>query len=606
MQSDLRTMAEHMDGVAWAVVIVAAIMSIYSIGVMIERYYTYNQATKQSRKYAPEVARFLKQGKIKEAIDASHGNSVKHSHLAKVLVVGLQEWQYRHERGDTDEEAAKRAMQRAAAANIADLTRRLAGLATIGSVALLVSLGAALLGIIYASSYAAVPGGTAAVSVASTRALITMVSGLMVAVLAVLAYSRFLRRVEGFNAEIEDLARDIETANPGLGSLAYAGVVPRGSVLRHLSARPTMPGFLGVNTALPPAFESRVKWSAIELGRDLPYTEEHIYYATDRERTGKPRKRTGQVPVRKIYGAERNKGGLEYGMCTVSVPIHRTVGGLQRPSVSRFEFRAKPSKHICLVQVDIFRSGQEFMASVKDGVDESVDKDVLVFIHGYKVRFADAAERTAQLKHDLGFGGPAICYSWPSRGRFLGYWADESSAEWTAAHLKEFLTDLAKDSGAARIHLVAHSMGGRPLTTALKEMVLQTNWSQAQHFNQVVLAAPDIDSGMFGDLAGHLQGAGARVTVYASSKDRALWWSMKLHRFDRVGQTGAKFRVFEGVDTIDASRVDTSLLGHAYYGSSKSVLSDIFCLLRHDSPPSHRFALDERQKDLQTYWAFLP
>ena len=43
MQFDLRTMAEHMGGVAWGVVIVLAIMSIYSIGVMIERYYTYSQ-----------------------------------------------------------------------------------------------------------------------------------------------------------------------------------------------------------------------------------------------------------------------------------------------------------------------------------------------------------------------------------------------------------------------------------------------------------------------------------------------------------------------------------------------------------------------------------
>ena len=48
------------------------------------------------------MARFLKQGKIKEAIDASHGPAVKHSHLAKVLVVGLQEWQYQQEIGEAD------------------------------------------------------------------------------------------------------------------------------------------------------------------------------------------------------------------------------------------------------------------------------------------------------------------------------------------------------------------------------------------------------------------------------------------------------------------------------------------------------------------------
>src|SRR6266851_4534287 len=146
MQFDLRTMAEHMGGVAWGVVIVLALMSIYSIGVMIERYYTYSQATKQSRKYAPEVARFLKQGKIKEAIDASHGAGVKHSHLAKVLVVGLQEWQYQQEIGEAERDkeaavdAAKRAIQRATAVNLADLKRGLSGLATIGSTAPFVGL----------------------------------------------------------------------------------------------------------------------------------------------------------------------------------------------------------------------------------------------------------------------------------------------------------------------------------------------------------------------------------------------------------------------------------------------------------------------------------
>src|SRR5262245_23094938 len=133
MQFDLRHMVENMGWVAWGVVIVLAILSVYSIGVMIERFYTYRQATKQSRRYAPEVARLLKQGKIKEAIDVSHGTAVKHSHLAKVLVVGLQEWQYQQEMGEVerDKEAAvdsaKRAIQRATAVNLADLKRGLSG-----------------------------------------------------------------------------------------------------------------------------------------------------------------------------------------------------------------------------------------------------------------------------------------------------------------------------------------------------------------------------------------------------------------------------------------------------------------------------------------------
>ena len=155
-------MFKHMGGVAWGVTITLLLMSVISIGIMIERWYTYSQATKQSRKYAPEVARLLKQGKIKEAIDVSHGVGVKHSHLAKVLVVGLQEWQYQQETGEAERDkdgavdAAKRAIQRATAVNLADLKRGLSGLATIGSTAPFVGLFGTTFGIINAFSGMAV------------------------------------------------------------------------------------------------------------------------------------------------------------------------------------------------------------------------------------------------------------------------------------------------------------------------------------------------------------------------------------------------------------------------------------------------------------------
>jgi len=217
MQFDLRTMAEHMGGVAWGVVIVLALMSIYSIGVMIERFYTYSQATKQSRKYAPEVARFLKQGKIKEAIDASHGVNVKHSHLAKVLVVGLQEWQYQQEIGETERDkeaavdAAKRAIQRATAVNLADLKRGLSGLATIGSTAPFVGLFGTTFGIINAFSGMALTGsgGIAAISAGIAEALITTAFGLFVAVPAVWAYNYFAGKVEGFNVEMDNSSSEL-------------------------------------------------------------------------------------------------------------------------------------------------------------------------------------------------------------------------------------------------------------------------------------------------------------------------------------------------------------------------------------------------------------
>jgi biopolymer transport protein ExbB/TolQ len=217
MQFDLISMAEHMGAVAWATVVTLLIMSIYSIAVMFERYYTYNKATKQSRKYAPEVARYLKQGKIKEAIDISDGKQFKMSHLAKVLKPGLQEWQYQIESGELEKdresavEAAKRAIQRATAVNLADLKRGLTGLATIGATAPFVGLFGTTFGIINAFSGMALTGsgGIAAISAGIAEALITTAFGLFVAVPAVWAFNYLNGKVESFTVEMDNSSSEL-------------------------------------------------------------------------------------------------------------------------------------------------------------------------------------------------------------------------------------------------------------------------------------------------------------------------------------------------------------------------------------------------------------
>jgi biopolymer transport protein ExbB/TolQ len=217
MGLDLFDMFKNMGLVAWGVVITLFIMSMYSIAVMIERYWTFKKATDQSRRYAPEVARLLKGGKIKEAVDVSLGANAKYSHLAKVLVVGLQEWQYQQETGETerDKEAAvdsaKRAIQRATAVNLADLKKGLSGLATIGSTAPFVGLFGTTFGIINAFTGMALTGsgGIAAVSAGIAEALVTTAFGLFVAVPAVWAFNYLNGRVEGFNVEMDNSSSEL-------------------------------------------------------------------------------------------------------------------------------------------------------------------------------------------------------------------------------------------------------------------------------------------------------------------------------------------------------------------------------------------------------------
>jgi hypothetical protein len=64
--------------------------------------------------------------------------------------------------------------------------------------------------------------------------------------------------------------------------------------------------------------------------------------------------------------------------------------------------------------------------------------------------------------------------------------------------------------------------------------------------------------------------------------------------------------VLDGFDTIDASAVDTSLLGHSYFAGSRSVLSDLLQLLKDGMPPSERFGLVAAKCGEGTFYRFHP
>src|SRR4029077_10627451 len=92
-------MYQSMGIVAKCVGIVLIIMSMWSIGVGIERFFTYQQARTQSKLYAPLVAKHMKEGRLKEAVALSTSKNYRYSHLAKVVLAGLQEYQFQQESG---------------------------------------------------------------------------------------------------------------------------------------------------------------------------------------------------------------------------------------------------------------------------------------------------------------------------------------------------------------------------------------------------------------------------------------------------------------------------------------------------------------------------
>jgi biopolymer transport protein ExbB/biopolymer transport protein TolQ len=211
-QFDLRSMWEQVGWMAKAVVIVLFLMSAWSIGVMIDRFLVYNAARKQSRAFAPAVAGALREGKLDEAIKIA--DRYKKSHLAKVVVAGLQEFrahQMSTEIPGEEIEASKRALERAEAIVHAELKRGVSSLATIGSTAPFVGLFGTVVGIINAFKGIATEkaAGLGAVAGGISEALVATAIGLFVAIPAVWVFNYFTNKIEAFDVEMGNSSSEL-------------------------------------------------------------------------------------------------------------------------------------------------------------------------------------------------------------------------------------------------------------------------------------------------------------------------------------------------------------------------------------------------------------
>jgi biopolymer transport protein ExbB len=209
---DIRSMWAQMGIPAKIVVVLLFVMSAYSIGVMIDRALAFSAARKQSRLFAPAVAGALREGKLDEAIKIA--DRYKKSHLAKVVVAGLQEFRAHEASADIpgeEIEASRRALERAEAITHAELKRGVAALATVGASAPFVGLFGTVVGIINAFKGISTEKSTGLGAVAGgiSEALVTTALGLFVAVPAVWAFNYFTTKLEGLDVEMSNSSSEL-------------------------------------------------------------------------------------------------------------------------------------------------------------------------------------------------------------------------------------------------------------------------------------------------------------------------------------------------------------------------------------------------------------
>ena len=314
-----------------------------------------------------------------------------------------------------------------------------------------------------------------------------------------------------------------------------------------------------------------------------------VYFGTDRKR--------GISTKRLTYIADRN-GRLDLGRADITVPKLHQVPNIERPfaitvpftNITLYEAAEDPSKHFTVREIKGL-TREQFLAEVRARLAKSTTyKDrAVVFVHGFNTDFDFALYRTAQMAYDLKFDGAPFMYSWPSASGVTSYLSDAANAAQAEPFLREFLEIVVRDTGAKSISLIAHSMGNLPLLRVLKD--IEPKLPAGVNIDQVILAAPDVDRDLFAQLAATITKAGRGVTLYASSKDRAMTASRLVTggapRAGDVPPDGPV--VMAGIDTIDISSttMESLTLGHSLYAERSALIDDIARLIRTGERPPH-------------------
>lgn len=190
---------------AKGIVYTLMIMSVWSLSIMVQKWWYLRSAQAQTRKFAPEFSQFLEEDNLNEAINLAEG--YKKSHVAKVLGGALAEIKPLIQDGSvtvSDINSAERAVEREMLMQIVLMKRGLAMLATTGATAPFVGLLGTTMGVVNAFQGMAAGGGGGISSIAAgiSEALITTAFGLLVAIPAVWAFNYFQTKIDNITAEM--------------------------------------------------------------------------------------------------------------------------------------------------------------------------------------------------------------------------------------------------------------------------------------------------------------------------------------------------------------------------------------------------------------------
>lgn len=290
----------------------------------------------------------------------------------------------------------------------------------------------------------------------------------------------------------------------------------------------------------------------IENVEDTNFPYRGILYATDRE------------PVKTEGAFYKNQRGflLRLGLAKitigkndfdweearrVSLLKNRTDSyPLQLAAVEEFGILDRSVNELidpALLSSDLRSPSETFADLINAKLAISQNKEILIYVHGYKVLFDNPVLVTTELWHFLGYDGVAIAFAWPSTPSTWAYMSDLETASLSAHSLRVLIEFLAEETKAERINIIGYSAGTRVVIDALNQLSLISSAAQIEgkqdelSIGQVVLVGSDYDRHLFAAaLMNGLLDVPQSLTIYLSKADQALETSRWLFGRNRLGQ----------------------------------------------------------------------
>ena len=357
--------------------------------------------------------------------------------------------------------------------------------------------------------------------------------------------------------------------------------------------------------------------------------EEHwnlrrVYYATTRTRDDN---------LQKIDYSNTESNEVSIGMCLVGFGNdNMTWGDLSEVSRRTQREDVIPLSIAGIMEVGRYQYNASrpiddktgatnwLMTDINASIESSRDKDILIYVHGAKVNFYNAAVFAAQLDHFMGRDMTSVAFSWPTRQNIFAYvMGDDSERAYrSAAGLNSFITLLSEKTHARRIHILTWSAGGRLVASALAQLralhpqETPEQLSARYRLGVVYFAAADVPGNEFVAALPAINDLAQRIVVTGSSKDEALE-SAKVFMggSTRIGQSSVELSDEQTQTVLQANRLEYinlskgtesrgfDITGHRYWFNHPWASSDVLLAIRTDLDPAERGL---EQGDLPMVW----